>query len=133
MTPIENLYYALGELAYAMAKVDGTVQVKEKDKLHGILIEEFGKHNSGIDVTEIIFSILKKDAIDAHKAYERAIHQIKLNSQYVSEPLKKHFIAVLQNIAVAYPPVIVEEHTLLSNIIDELKKIKGDDVFMSSN
>jgi hypothetical protein len=36
MTPVQSLYYALGEIVYAIAKSDGKVQREENDKLHQI-------------------------------------------------------------------------------------------------
>lgn len=132
MTPLQNLYYALGELAYAMAKADGQVQSKEKDKLHYILQTEFGKSNSDIDTTEIIFNVLQKDAVPAEVAYERAIIQFQLCSHYISDQLKQQILNTLHSLAVAFPPLDIEEHKMLLKTFEELKKIKGDPTFTNN-
>jgi uncharacterized tellurite resistance protein B-like protein len=129
MTPIERLYYALGELAYAIAKADGIIQKEEKEKLHGILETEFRTHKVGFDISEIIFQILQKDGTDSKTAYDNALYELKLNSQYVSEHLKTHFIAVMKKVGEAFPPVTQSEGSIIDDFIYQVKSIKGDEVF----
>ncbi len=131
MTPIERLYYALGEVAYAIAKADGKIQKEEKDKLEMILETEFRTHKTGFDITEIIFNILQKEGMDSKTAYDWALKEMRLNSQYVSEKLKKHFVGVIKKVAAAFPPVTREEREYIDDFIYQLKSIKGDSVFSS--
>jgi uncharacterized tellurite resistance protein B-like protein len=129
MDHIEQLYYALGELCYAMAKVDGTIRKEEKNKLHAILDAEFKGNNIGFEPAEIVFQILQKEGMESGPAYEWAIKELKLNSEYVSENLKKHFISVLHKVAEAFPPVSAKEGKLLDTFIKDLNAIHGDPVF----
>jgi uncharacterized tellurite resistance protein B-like protein len=129
MTPVENLYYALGELVFAIAKADGKIQKEEKEKLHDILHAEFKKHQTDLDVTEIIFHILQKDVVDARTAYDSCVKQIRLNSQYVSEQMKLDFIAVIVKVAQAFSPITSAEEKLINDFIAELDQIQGDPVF----
>jgi len=131
MTPIERLYYALGELSYAIAKADGTIQKEEKEKLHGILDAEFKTHKGNLNLTEIIFHILQKDGTDTQTAYINALKELKLNSQYVSEQLKTHFIEVIKKVAAAFPPVTQSERNVIDDFIYQVKLIEGDPVFSS--
>ncbi|MCX6312463.1 MAG: hypothetical protein NT084_12600 [Bacteroidetes bacterium] len=131
MTPIERLYYALGEAAYAIAQADGKIQQEEKNKLQAILEEEFRTHKAGFDITEIIFHILQKEGMDSETAYEWALKEMKLNSQYVSENLKNHFIGVMKKVAAAFPPITRAERELIDDFIYQIKFIKGDSVFSS--
>ncbi len=129
MEQIEELYYALGELCYAIAKVDGTIRKEEKDRLHAILETEFRSHPWGIASAEMIFQILEREGMNSGTAYEWALHEIKLNSQYVSETLKTHFISVINKVADTFPPLHKEGKELVQDFIQELKKIHGDPVF----
>lgn len=131
MTPIESLYYALGQAAYAIAKTDGTIQKEEKDKLEGILEVEFKTYKPGFDTTKIIFHVLQKESMDSKTAYEWALKEMKLNSQYVSESLKRHFVEVIKKVAAAFPPVTRQERELIDDFIYQIKFIKGDSVFSS--
>src|SRR5688500_20308943 len=88
MTPTENLYYALGEVAYAVAMSDGRIQKDEVNKLHGILLTELSIGDETQNIADIIFHVLNKDHVDAQTAYESGMKQIWLNSHYLSPDLK---------------------------------------------
>ena len=109
MTPIENLHYAIGELAYAIASVDGKVQKEERKKFHSIVEAELRCKDYAFDISDIIFQILDKDKQDTETTYKWAMDQIKLNSHYLSPELKITFVRVLDKIANAFPPVTKEE------------------------
>ncbi|HXC05136.1 MAG TPA: hypothetical protein VNZ86_10325 [Bacteroidia bacterium] len=129
MDHIEALYYALGEVCYAIAKSTGRISQKEKDRLHVILKSEFREHNGLIDPAEIIFHILQKEGMDSKTVYSWAMHEFKLNSEYLSESLKSHFIHVIQKVVNNFPSVTKEEHVLVNDFMQQLKTIKGDPVF----
>ncbi len=131
MTPIEELYYALGEVAYAIAKADGTIQQAEKEKLHAILNEEFKTHKAATDLSEIIFQVLAKEGMDSQTVYEWALKEMRLNSQYVSETLKMRFVETIKKVAEAFPPVTRAEREIIDDFIYKLKSIQGDPVFSS--
>lgn len=124
MNPIQNLYFALGELAYAIAKADGTIQKEEKQMLHDIVTEEVKKnHNIDFDYSEIIFTIMGKDNTDSESSYEWALHEMKLNSHYLKPELKVKFQKILEKVAEAFPPVTPQEQKLLDRFQDDLKTI----------
>ena len=129
MEQIEQLYYALGELCYAIDKADRKIEKEEKDKLHRILVTEFKDHESLINPAEIVFHILQKESMDSKTAYEWALHELKLNSQYLSEKLKAHFRSVIAKVAEAFPAVTGEGNALVSDAINQLNAIQGDPVF----
>ena len=129
MGHIQNLYYVLGEVAYAIVKTDCTIQKKDKKKLTNILIQEFDKKSLDFDPAPIIFHIVEKDSMDATVACNWAIKEIKLNCHYVSEKMKEHFVHVLQRVAEAFPSVTSKEQFLIDHFISEIKTIKGDSVF----
>ena len=129
MGPVQNLYYALGEVTYAISKADGAIEKKDKKKLNDILVEEFNKKSLGFDPAAIIFHILEKDRMDATIAYNWAIKEIKSNSHYVNEEMKAHFIHVLQRVTKAFPPLTTKEQFLIDSFINEVSSIKGVSVF----
>jgi uncharacterized tellurite resistance protein B-like protein len=129
MDNIEALYYALGEMCYAIAKATGRLTESEKERLHQILQEEFKVSGGLIDPTEIIFHLLKKEDMDSQTAYNWAIHEVKLNSQYFSESLKAHFIHVIERVMAAFPSITEEEQKLADGLLIQLKDIQGDPVF----
>jgi tellurite resistance protein len=129
MNPVQNLYYALGEACYAIAKVDGSVQSEESNKLRGILEKEFAKNGKDFDYAEIIFEILRKDSLDPETAFEWALNHIRVNSHYLSEEMKDHFESVLVAVAEAFPPATDEEMEMIRKFKRAIRDIKGDPVF----
>jgi uncharacterized tellurite resistance protein B-like protein len=129
MTPIESLHYAIGEMAYAMASVDGLVQNEEKKKFHDIVCRELKQNHASFNTSEIIFKILDKNKRPVSETYDWATNEIRTNSHYVSPELKTKFIEVIEKIAAAYPPVTKEERQLLKQFTEFLSGIEGDPVY----
>src|ERR1043165_227359 len=109
MTPLQNLHYALGELAYAVANADGKVQKEEREKFHNIVAAEIRCKDYDFDISDIIFQVMEKDKADSETTYNWAMKQIRNNSHYLSPLLKQTFINVMEKIAEAYPPVTESE------------------------
>jgi uncharacterized tellurite resistance protein B-like protein len=129
MTPLESLYYAIGELAYAVACADGKVQEQEKEKVHQI-VENALKHNEhNFDISEIVFQLMDRDKAESRTSYNWAIKQIKLNSHYLSPQMKETIISVMEQVAEAYPPVTSQEHELIEDCKKELEALYGDPIF----
>jgi uncharacterized tellurite resistance protein B-like protein len=133
MTSLENLHYALGELAYAIAAVDGKVQKEERQKFHDIIAAEIRSKDYDFDVSGIIFQILDRDKqLDTEMMYNNAMQTIKTNSHYLSPELKAAFFVVMEKIAKAFPPVADTERNLLEKFKTDIASINGDPVFYES-
>lgn len=129
MTSLENLHYAIGELAYAMACADGAIQKNERQKFHDIVLNELNKHHYSFDISSIIFQVMEKGHNNPNDAYNSALKQIRLNSHYLSPELKENFIRVLEEVAAAYPPVTAGEKNMLDKFKTEFASIHGDPTF----
>ena len=64
MNPIENLHYAIGQLAFAVAFTDGKIQKQESEIFHKIVAEELSNKSYDFDVSDIIFQVMEKDKMD---------------------------------------------------------------------
>jgi uncharacterized tellurite resistance protein B-like protein len=133
MTSTENLYYAIGELAYAIARADGNVQKEEQQRFHDLVAEHMKNKEYAFDVSDIIFQVMAKDKQDAETTYEWAMHQIKINSHYLSPELKETFIKVMETVARAYPPVTIEEQNLIDKFKKDIAPINGDPVYYNNH
>ena len=130
MTSLESLHYAIGELAYAIARADGTIQEEERKIFHEIVTSELNNNDYGFSVSDIIFRILEKDNnIDAQTAYDWAMKVIRLNSHYLSPKLKETFIRVLEMIAESFPPITSGEFDILNKFKEDIAPLKGDPIF----
>jgi uncharacterized tellurite resistance protein B-like protein len=123
MDAMGNLFYALGQLSYAIANADGKIQREEKDNFHKILKEQFDAISPEMDTAEIIFELLRRDTIDTQTAYNWAINQIKLYSHHLDDNLKKGFITTIKKVAEVYPPVEPQEKALIEQFERDLKSI----------
>lgn len=123
MNPTASLFYALGQLSYAIANADGKVQREEKDNFQKILKEQFDAISPDIDTAEIIFELLRRDATDPKTAYNWALNQIKLYSHYFNDDMKKGFMATLKKIAEIYPPVEPQEKELIQQFEKDIQAI----------
>jgi len=128
MNPIDNILMATGEVAYAIAKSDGKIQREEKEQLENILKEEFGKHFPESNHASIIFHILQKENLSSRGAYDAAIHELRINSHYLSAAMKEHIIHIIEKVAHAFPPKTPEENKMIQQFIIDVSQIKIDPV-----
>jgi uncharacterized tellurite resistance protein B-like protein len=130
MTPQENLHYAIGQLAYATACADGTIQKEERDKFQAIVAAELRGKDYDFEVSDIIFQILEKENYpDTETTYKWAMKEIKNNSRYMSPELKQTFIKIIEKVAKAYPPVTIAESNLLEKFKKDIEPLNGDPLF----
>ena len=130
MTPLQSLHYAIGEIAYAIARADGAVQKEEREKFHSIVAAELRCKDYDFDVADIIFQIIDKDKyVDTSVAYDWGMKEMRLNSHYLSPELKQTFIKVIEKIAKAYPPVTKQEQDLLEKFKKDIAPLEGDPIF----
>lgn len=94
MDALQRIYYAIGLLAYSVAKADGEIQKEEKERLQNILLEEFKNGYADTDISEIIFEILRKDKQNYETAYNWAINELKVCSHKLTPEIKLHLLAV---------------------------------------
>jgi uncharacterized tellurite resistance protein B-like protein len=133
MTPTENLHYAIGEIAYAIARADGKVQKEERIKFQNIVEAELRCKDCDFDVSSIIFHVLNKDKTSTKYAYDWGIKQIKANSHYLSPILKATFINVIEKIAKAFSPVTVDEMKLIERFKKDIEPLHGDPIYYEAS
>jgi len=133
MTPIENLHYAIGQLACAVAFSDGKVQKEEREKFQGIVVQELKNKDYSFDVSDIVFQVMEKDKMDSDTMYEWAMKEIKTNGHYLSPELKGKFISVMEKVANAYPPVTKSESSIINRFKKDIESVKGDPVYYNKN
>ena len=113
MNKKENLYYALGHLAYAVAMADGSVQSEERKIIHQIVTDAIHTKNPEMNISEIIFSILQKQSETVETTFDRAKNELKELKSFLDQEMKNDFIAVLYKVAEAFPPVEQAEEKVI--------------------
>lgn len=120
----EHLYYALGELAYAVAVADGKIQQEERQKLHDIVVEATACHKTDFNISGIIFHILQKDHVNLLPVYDWAIKEIREHSYFLTEDMKVDFIGVIEKVARAFGSITIEEENIIEKFKQDIEKIK---------
>ena len=121
----QSIYYALGILAYAVAKSDGEIQIEERVKLDEIIQRELG-FNLDFQYAEIIFQLLEKEDSNYESVYSWAIEELKKGRHVINETIKVQLVKVLQEIAEAFGPVTNEELKIITQFKKDLKMIGSD-------
>lgn len=129
MDPLENLHFAIGQLAFAVAFSDGKVQKEEREKFQAIVLQELKREDYSFDVSDIVFQIMEKDKMDSSTVYDWAMKEIKANGHYLSPELKQKFLLVMDRIANAYPPVTIDESSIINKFKKDIASIHGDPVY----
>lgn len=119
----QHLYYALGALAYAVAKADGVVQPEEREKVKEIVNDGI-QHEIDFTYTDIIFQILQKDKMGFKDVYNWAMHAFETGKYHLTPEVKKQFIDVIKAVADAFPPSVPEEQALLARFAEDISKLE---------
>lgn len=119
----QHLYYALGQLAYAVAKADGQIKKEEKEQLHKIVTDEVQKNIYDFHIADIIFDILQKDKKDFETTYNWAIHSMKLGKHHFSEQMKDQFLHIIKKVVNAFPPTSMKEKEIIDRFSQDLKNL----------
>lgn len=121
-TSKQHLFYAIGILAYAVAKADEKIQSEELKVLKEIVKSEID-HDVDFGYTEIIFQLLAKDGNSIDTVYEWAMNSIELGKHHLTMDLKYKFCSLLKKVAAAFPPSTDAEKELIKRFDSDIEKV----------
>ncbi len=75
----QNIQIAMGSLAYAIAKVDGEIQIEEKQVLKSLAQKEFELDDSDMGWIDKVFLNHEKENIRLEDAYKYALDVLEAN------------------------------------------------------
>ena len=111
----QNIYYALGILAFAIAKSDGKIQPEEKEKLFEIVNKEMG-HDIDFEYAEIIFQLLERDNPGFDKTYRWAIEELDKGRHYLSPEIKQKMVDTIEQIAISFNKLSSQEEDIIKRL-----------------
>jgi uncharacterized tellurite resistance protein B-like protein len=111
----QNIHIAMGSLAYAIAKADGTIQQEEKDTIKRLAMEEFEVTDMDTEWIEKMFVKLERDNITIDEAYNYAMDTLEANRyEYDFDLLMKNkCINFMSRIADSFADTSVAEHAII--------------------
>ncbi len=119
----ESLYYAMGEMAYAIAKSDGQVQKAERAKIAQIVSAGISKHEINFDFADTIFQVLQKDDPDAETSYRWAMKEFSEHSTHLTKEMADSFVKIMIEIATAFGVSTEEETSLVNRFRHDIGKL----------
>jgi hypothetical protein len=125
MTPRQYLCYALGELAYTVAKADGEVTKEERKKLADIISKDLSPIDFNFEIAKIIFEMVDKQNKSAETVYKDAVETIQCFSDSFDDHLKLVFLRTLEKMERAEPPTTDAQKELLQNFRKEIKALSN--------
>ena len=123
-----EFYKELGNLLYAVAKADGTVNAKELEKLKSIVRTEIGEYEGSSDefgtdlafFTEFEFVFDEDRAESSMDAYNSFISFVKANEERIDIRLRMLAINLAIKIANAFRGKNKDEKDILKNLREDL-------------
>lgn len=92
-----NLYRAVGELAFVIAKSDNILRDSERQAFYQVIRKNFGVNSW---VAEDRFKLIEKTpTTDVESSYNQVIFNIKRNREGLTPNLVKRFVNVIEKIA----------------------------------
>lgn len=119
----QRLFYALGEMAYAIACADGKLQEPERKVFEKILKNHLDWHVGDFDYAGVIFKILQKDKNDIPTVYKWAMKEMEMNKHHLTIQMINSFIDILKEVAAAFPPVTPEEKQWIDRFVTDIRNI----------
>jgi hypothetical protein len=118
---VRNLYRAIGELAYVLAKIDKSLSQVERLVFQEAIKEELGKDSW---LAKDRFEMLENQGIkaDLEQTYNRVLFAIRQNRLGLNEDLIEKFIAVLEKVG-GVSGITDEEIAIIERFREDVTKI----------
>lgn len=116
-----EIYRAIAEMAYVIAKADKGLSAEERMTFHKIVEEELD-FNSWVAQSRFeLLDEVTQPSIDI--AYNEALHDLKKYREHLTDELKQKAIRVLQKVAEACSGYSEKERLIIDRFKSDLKTI----------
>lgn len=113
-----DLYMGLGNLVYALAKVDGRIHLPEIALTRQLL----GEQPHG-ELALHAFFLLENCDVPVEEAYTFAMRRFVNNRAFMSELIKKRFVTILQQVAESHEDVSTKEKEFIKRFRRDLRRV----------
>jgi uncharacterized tellurite resistance protein B-like protein len=120
----QNIYIAMGSLAYAITKADGQIQEQEKNTIKNLAQKEFELNDQDNEWIENMFSKLEKDGISLDDAYNYAIDVLEANRYEFDfdQEMKQKCLNFMERIAESSNGVSVNEQLIIKRFRKDITR-----------
>lgn len=127
MTTI-SFYQALGNLFYAVAKVDKKIVLLEKQQINELILDEWNQTLGTIETKELIYQTLREliaENVSSEKAFDFFKTFLEGHQILFTEEIKKKIMLDVEAITAVYAHRNKSELILLTDLNRLLQKIKN--------
>ncbi len=115
-----NLYRAVGELTFVIAKADNILREDERKAFHQVIQEEFGENSW---IAEDRFTLIEKTPTsDVESTYNHVLFMIRQNKNGLTKELVEIFIRVITRVA-EVANIHENQMSYITRFEDDLAKI----------
>jgi len=118
-TESADLYFGLGSVIYALAKVDGRVQLAEMQTVKELLANV--PHNG--DLALYAFFLRENCDETVEEAYAFAMRRFANNRKFLTVPIKKEFVSILMKVAESHDDISRKEQELIKRFRRDLRRL----------
>lgn len=118
-----KLYYVLGQLVYALARAEESIDKTDRLELHDLFVSEFGDCKSGVDLSEVISHILNKEKKDFETTYNWVIQSLKLQQSELDQEMKSKILNVAALVVDKYPSKSFSGDDLLARLKTDVQEL----------
>ncbi|MFN6946460.1 MAG: TerB family tellurite resistance protein [Cytophagaceae bacterium] len=121
---LQNIYIAMGSLAYAIAKADGEIQDDEKETIRSLAQKEFELSDVNNEWINTMFTNLKDHDISLEEAYRYALDTLEANRfEYdFDDAMKKKCLRFMEHVAESFDGVSLEERLIINRFKEDIQR-----------
>ncbi len=118
---LQQIYYALGLLAYSVAKADTNLTMRDRKELSQLLLDSATENDYAFaeSFANMIPHILEKERKDVDSTYNWVLYTLKANLKELNKKVKKSFISTIGKVVNRFPS---SDHNSNVTILDRLNK-----------
>ena len=118
----EDIFMAIGQLAFSIAKADGEVQAEEKEALKNIMRANFN-HEEAEQALSWVEWLDKKNQDTIEEAYQYSMLYFRQNKQYLTQDLKQKFVNIIEQVADSSDGISSDEQAIIDKFKTDIFKI----------
>lgn len=118
----KEIYRAIGELAYVVAKADRGLSLAEKEAFYAIVKEELEYDSWAAQSRFDLLDEVTRPSID--QAYNDALHELRKYADLMTDELKDKAMVVLQRVAASCDGLSANEAFVLDRVRKDLQSLR---------